>query len=62
MGIYEDKLNNEAGSIYDPCLASKENLTIKANEEIEFVVIFGQEEEERLIEEKDRKIWRVRAG
>ena len=55
MGIYEDKLNNEAGSIYDPCLASKVNLTIKANEEIEFVVIFGQEEEERLIEEKIEK-------
>ncbi|WP_418223252.1 GH36-type glycosyl hydrolase domain-containing protein [Clostridium isatidis] len=55
VGVYEDKLNNKAGSIYDPCLSSKIDLKLKAKDEIEFVVIFGQEEEDRVIEEKIEK-------
>lgn len=45
-------LNNVSGSIYDPCLATQLNISLKANEEREIVVLLGEEEEESLIKEK----------
>lgn len=45
-------LNNISGSIYDPCLATQLNISLKANEEREIVILLGEEEEESLIKEK----------
>ena len=45
-------LNNISGSVYDPCLASQLNISLKANEEREIIILLGEEEEESLIEEK----------
>ena len=45
-------LNNVSGSIYDPCLATQLNISLKANEEREIVVLLGEEEEESSIKEK----------
>lgn len=53
--LFEESLNNVSGSIYDPCLASSLDIELKAGEEKEIVIIFGEEEEEKLIEEKINK-------
>ena len=49
------KLNNISGSIYDPCLASSLDITLLPKEEKELVIMFGEEENENLIEEKIKK-------
>lgn len=50
-----NNLNNISGSIYDPCLASQLNIHLEPGEEKEVVIIFGEEEDETLIEEKINK-------
>jgi len=50
-----NNLNNISGSIYDPCLASQLNIYLEAGEEREVVILFGEEENESLIEEKIEK-------
>lgn len=50
-----EKLNNLAGSIYDPCLVSQIDFYLEAGEEKEIVIILGEEESEELIEEKINK-------
>jgi cyclic beta-1,2-glucan synthetase len=50
-----DKLNSVYGSVYDPCLAAQLNIDLNAGEEKEIVIIFGEEEDEKLIEEKINK-------
>ena len=54
-GLKLEKLNNLAGSIYDPCLASQITFTLEPGEEREIVIILGEEESEELIEEKINK-------
>ena len=49
------KLNNRYGSIYDPCLASQLDIYLESNKEKEIVIIFGEEEDIALIEEKINK-------
>ncbi|MDU2680407.1 MULTISPECIES: GH36-type glycosyl hydrolase domain-containing protein [Clostridium] len=53
--LLKDSLNNVSGSIYDPCLAASLDIELKAGEEKELVIIFGEEENEKLIQEKINK-------
>lgn len=53
--LLENSLDNLSGSIYDPCLGAKLDIKLKAGEEREIIIIFGQEESEELIKEKINK-------
>ena len=54
-GINSESLNNQAGSIYDPALVSKVDITIMPGEEKEVVILLGEEENEETIKEKIKK-------
>ena len=53
--LLKDSLNNVSGSIYDPCLAASLDIELKSGEEKELVIILGEEENEKLIQEKINK-------
>ncbi|WP_300383855.1 glucoamylase family protein [Clostridium sp.] len=54
-GVKDESLNNKAGSIYDPALVSKVDITIMPGEEKEIVILLGEEEDEECIKEKVEK-------
>lgn len=53
--LHSEELSNSCGGILDPCLASKINISLNANEKKEVVILLGQEETKELIREKIEK-------
>ncbi|MEG1870707.1 MAG: glycosyl transferase, partial [Peptostreptococcaceae bacterium] len=51
---FED-LSNNAGGTLDPCLAALSKIKLKPGEKKDLVIMLGQEEEDKLIEEKIEK-------
>lgn len=47
-----EELSNSSGGTLDPCLAALSKIKLKAGEIKELVIILGQEEDDKLIEEK----------
>lgn len=51
--LKKNKLSNECGSIYEPCLSCETSYTLKAFETKKFIILLGQDEEEKLEEYVD---------
>lgn len=49
-GLKNNKLNERFGSIFDPCLVSKCNITLKRGEKKELIILLGEEKSEESIE------------
>ena len=47
-GLKGDRLSNEAGGSYDPCLAAQTTIELKKGEKKQLVILFGQEEREKI--------------